>query len=222
MKRLALFAKPPVVGRVKTRLSPALPSEIACRLYRALLEDTIAELDEADADEHCVWWTEPAIDGTVVNVPKRWRSEIQVGADLGQRLQRAFAVLLEDGAHALIVGADCPGLSADHLGRAFAALADHDVVIGPAADGGYYLIGLARRHAELFEGISWSTDTVLAETLERARRSALRVRLLETLDDLDTPADLVRWIERSAMTSGGARLRRVLHQAGLAPPGVKR
>lgn len=216
MKRLALFARPPETGRVKTRLSPALPADLACRVYGAMLDDAFATLDAAGADERYVWWSDAAPSPPAP--PSGWRVELQTGSDLGARLAHAFSTLLMGGAHAVIVGADCPALGAQQLNGAVAALDDHDVVFGPARDGGYYLIGLRSPQPALFEGIAWSTASVLAASLERAHSARLRVRLLEELDDLDTPADLVTWIARTAFEPDRSRLRATLAAMGLAPP----
>lgn len=219
MKRVALFAKPPVAGRVKTRLSPALPAREACELYAALLADTIEQVEATDADERAIWWADAAPIDVDVSLPRRWSEATQSGANLGYRMRGAFGVLLRGGARAVIVGADCPALSAHHIDSAFAALDTCDLVFGPATDGGYYLIGMTRLHVQLFEDIPWSTDSVLDESLGRAEAAGLKAHTLAPLDDLDTPADLVRWIARMVEDDSGAdtHARAVLHQLGLAP-----
>jgi rSAM/selenodomain-associated transferase 1 len=191
VKRLGLFARAPEAGRVKTRLSPALPPRLACDLYRGLLGDAIDVLASARSEDRTLF---VAGDGHAgIEAGGGVRVEPQVGRDLGERLENAFAGLLRgDGDRAVIFGADCPALSPAVIDRAFAALEREDAVVAPARDGGYALIGLRRLTAELFRGIDWSTDRVMAQTLERARSAGLRVDRLETLDDLDTPEDLIR------------------------------
>ena len=221
MRRLALFARRPVAGEVKTRLSPAVPPALALDLYRALLEDALAASAEAVADERSIYWAAAATeDGPAV--PPGVRERQQQGADLGERLAQAFVELLAAaGDRAVILGADCPGLEAATLERAFEALGSHDVVLGPARDGGYYLIGLRRPAPGLFREIEWSTPRVLDQTRERAAKAGLMVALLPALDDLDTPEDLLRWIACRAGGEGpsGSRvLDRALRAMGLLPP----
>jgi hypothetical protein len=115
----------------------------------------------------------------------------QSDGDLGRRLLAAFTAARDAGiGRAVMVGTDCPELQAAHLEQALQALGDHDLVLGPAADGGYYLIGARRPCPGLFRDMPWSTDRVLALTLARARDAGLRVRLLDLLRDLDTADDL--------------------------------
>jgi len=116
----------------------------------------------------------------------------QQGADLGERLENAAAAAFLDGAkRVVIIGTDCPGLDADHLHAALRALQQAEVVLGPAADGGYYLIGLSQHHREFFEGIDWGTERVLQQTLAKARAARCRVHLLPQLADVDHPEDLI-------------------------------
>ena len=217
MKRIALFAKPPEPDRVKTRLSPALPAELACDLYRAMLGDALETAAEAEVDERIVYWSE-GIGRDLV--PKAFSSRIQRGADLGARLAEAFAELLQDPkARAVIMGADCPELGAATLTSALAALESNDLVLGPTRDGGYYLIGLRRPAPRLFEGIAWSTERVLEQTLERARATGLTYVTLSELEDVDTAEALVRWIGRAAAgLVSGVRTQEALRTMGLLPP----
>jgi rSAM/selenodomain-associated transferase 1 len=251
MKRLALFARRPVPGQVKTRLIPALTARLACRLHQAMLADAMALLAAAPADERWLYWANSGLDGAagargavavggaeigaatrddsgieVVTVPAGVGERSQAGADLGERLERAFSDLLAGGAHAVVFGSDCPWLGAAHTGEAFDALERADVVIGPASDGGYTLIGLRSPRPELFRGIDWGTPRVLEQTLGRAKEHTLTVERLETLDDLDTSEDLVRAIERllerRVASEGPAQsmarnLERALEQIGLLP-----
>lgn len=232
MKRLALFARRPVPGRVKTRLIPALTARLACRLHEAMLADAVAVLAAAPANERWLYWADDALDASgaapdaAVPVPTGVGERVQQGADLGERLERAFAELLADGARAVVFGSDCPWLLAEHIERAFGELEHADMVVGPASDGGYTLIGLRAPRAELFRGIEWGSPHVLAQTLERVSTSGLSVGKLETLDDLDTAEDLLRAVERlfrlhSRGTSLGAvpapSLQRTLVAVALVP-----
>ena len=223
MRRLALFARWPAAGEVKTRLSPALPAALALDLYRALLEDAIAVTVAAAADERMLYWADAPAARHGYAVPPELRVRDQQGADLGARIEHAFEDLIAaPGDRAVIIGTDCPALEISALDRAFDALATHDVVMGAAHDGGYYLVGLRRRAPELFRGIEWSTARVLDQTLERAAKTGVSTALLPALDDLDTPADLLRWIAGRAGGGGphGPRaLDRALRAIGLLPPG---
>ena len=175
-----LFAKTARSGAVKTRLEPALGRHGALAVYRELLNGTI-ELLKASAY---------AKSTTVWHSPQRFQralpSRLQARGTIGQRMAHAFA---HADLPALAIGTDCPALNASHLHMAFAALESHDVVFGPAHDGGYYLIGLNSRQPRLFQGIAWSTSTVLRQSLRRAQSLGLRVALLAPLCDIDTPAD---------------------------------
>ncbi len=216
-KRIAVFARRPEPGRVKTRLSPALPAELACQLYAAMLEDTFETVRHAQADSRTVFWAD---------VPDEDRSpagffwHAQKGAELGARLADAFDTVLVEGAHAVAVGSDCPGLSAAILERALAALDRADLVLGPATDGGYWLIGLRRPAPSLFKDMEWSTDSVFSQTLARAAEAGLSVETLPLLDDLDTPADLARLVSavaRGDLTAAGPHLRAALTAMKLLP-----
>src|SRR5262245_10500894 len=212
MRRLALFARRPEAGEVKTRLSPAVPASLALDLYRAMLKDAIALLASASAEERCVYWASPGPhEGPPL--PPGFRVREQRGGDLGERIERALDDLIAGpGDRAVIVGADCPALETSALGQAFDALATHDVVLGPARDGGYYLVGLRLRAPDLFRHIEWSTARVLDQTLERAAGAGLAAALLPALDDLDTPQDLLRWIACRA-GGGGPAAPRALDEA---------
>jgi len=223
MLRLALFARWPVAGLVKTRLSPALPAPLACDLYRAMLEDALVLAAEAEAGERFLYWAgaPSARDGFAT--PKGFHVRDQQGEDLGERLERAFDDLLAAPAdRAVILGADCPALEAGTLSAAFDALDSHDAVLGPARDGGYYLVGLGRSAPELFRDVEWSTARVLDQTLAHAAKAGLNTALLPALDDLDTPEDLLRWL---AIRAGGGgpgapgALDEALRAMGLLPPG---
>jgi rSAM/selenodomain-associated transferase 1 len=219
---LALFARRPLAGRVKTRLTPALPAELARDLYLGLLADALAVTAAARSDERTLYWDARGERPGEIEWPDGVRERIQDGPDLGARLAAAFEALLVGGsARAVVIGADCPELTASVVERAFDQLAVHDLVLGPTRDGGYYLIGLARPARSLLEGISWSTDRVLAQTLARARAAGLRAAQLETLDDLDTPDDLARLAGR-ALVAGprfpGRHTAAALAALGLLPP----
>ncbi|MBO3271923.1 TIGR04282 family arsenosugar biosynthesis glycosyltransferase [Hymenobacter defluvii] len=195
---LLIFAREPVLGRVKTRLAAGIGAEAALSVYRELLAHTAQAVIEAQLPA-TVWLAEAPTSLLAPNeaLPE-WPGlpwQMQPAADLlGARMAHAFAEAFATGATRIaIIGTDCPGLTAAHLTQAFQLLTDHDVVLGPADDGGYYLLGLRQPQPVLFENKTWSTPTVLADTLADAQRLGLRTALLPTLHDVDSAADLARW-----------------------------
>jgi rSAM/selenodomain-associated transferase 1 len=204
-RRLLIFAKLPEPGRVKTRLIPRLGPDGAALLYEAFLDDTIAlcrGLKEVGLE---VWAAsgESATDdarGGAAYFHRRHpglRFRYQVGVDLGGRLRGAFETAFEEGCDDVVVtGSDHPTLPIGYVRGAFTALTATEVVVGPSADGGYYLIGLRRqtwpKAAGLFADVPWSTPEVLAATRERARSLGLRHVELPEWYDVDDPSDLPR------------------------------
>ena len=215
MRRIAVFARSPVPGEVKSRLSPALPPVLAARLYGAMLADTLAAATTCPADERWLLWADEPGD-----VPLLFNARRQRGADLGERLRQAFADLLP-GTYdrALVIGSDAPALTAAHLDEAFAALDQHDVVLGPTVDGGYWCIGLQRTAPSLFDDIPWSTREVLTRTLVRAHAAGLRAATVATLDDLDTPHDaaMLTGALAAGLPACGAQVREALFAMGMLP-----
>lgn len=194
-----MFTKPAIPGRVKTRLIGRLRAEQAAALHQAFLDDALARLSRGDFAKTVAWALEPG--EAVPPAPTGWSSVRQVGEDLGARLYRALADAAGSSRFVAAVGSDHPELSATTVEEAFAALeAGADVAIGPAADGGYYLIAIARGSLvpALFEGMVWSTASVYAET--RARTDALGLRVVELAlgHDVDDAAGLDRLASRLA------------------------
>jgi len=219
MKHLGVFARRPEPGRVKTRLTPALPPEMGLELYCGMLEDVLEAAARSSADRRYLYWDEPG--GRMeLSIPPGFRETHQAGSDLGERLERAFEELLPSSAdRAIVVGTDCPELDVALLDRGFGSLGSAELVLGPARDGGYYLVGLTRRAPAIFRGISWSTDRVLEQTLDRAREAGLSSTLLPRLPDLDTPEDLARLIA-TRLVEGGTlppRTAAALTRMGLLP-----
>lgn len=195
--RVVVFLKAPRPGAVKTRLAGTLGPAAACAAYRRLVEALLANLAPLPRVELCFT---PAEAGAEIQpwVRPGWLTCPQVGGDLGERLHAAFAEHFEtDALHVVIIGSDCPDVTATDIEDAWLALEGHDVVLGPALDGGYWLIGLRAPQPALFTGIPWSTDRVFGETMCRAREAGLRVALLRELADVDTAADWERWLRRA-------------------------
>jgi rSAM/selenodomain-associated transferase 1 len=193
LDRIGLFFKTPVSGQVKTRLVPPLSPEAAARLSEAFLEDAVS-LCRACGDELVLFQAGSARQ----RLPRSLQSLVcreQRGDDLGARMDAAFQELLvESGSRALLVGSDVPTLPPARLGQAFFALEAADVVLGPAEDGGYYLVGLKRPVGGIFRNVTWGAATVLAETLAHAALLGLKVHLLDSWYDVDTGQDLERLI----------------------------
>lgn len=189
---LLVFARVPVLGQVKSRLAAEIGAPAALAAYRELLDVTRAAAMGAGVPG-TAWLAGPEAAVAAWEWPEL-AVRAQPPGDLGQRMAAAFAAAFAAGAgRVVVIGTDCPGLRAGHLTRAFALLTDHDVVLGPAADGGYYLLGLRQPQPVLFQHKAWSTASVLADTLADARRLGLRVARLPTLRDVDTAADLAAW-----------------------------
>jgi len=191
---IALFAKAPVAGRVKTRLVPPLTPEEAARVARALLVATIDSLVGTLSARWALFLDGTADESLRALATSRGMSlRPQEGGDLGARLAAAFRTLRAEGAtRVLAIGADGPSLPPRLLGEAIGALAECDVVLGPTEDGGYYLVGTASAGEEIFQDIPWSTGSVLSATLARAAGAGRSVRLLPAWYDVDSVEDLRR------------------------------
>jgi rSAM/selenodomain-associated transferase 1 len=193
---LAVMTKMPEPGEVKTRLCPPLTPHGAAMLARCFLLDRLEQLGEVSDGEALVAFA-PWERGAEMReiVPAGTRLVPQEGADLGARMDRLLSDLLAEGyAGAIAVGTDSPTLPTAYLRQACAAIRDEavDLVLGPAEDGGYYLVGLRAAAPELFLDMPWSTESVMAETLARARRLGLRHALLPAWFDVDRGEDLAR------------------------------
>jgi uncharacterized protein len=202
MEHLIIFARHPELGRVKTRLAADIGAEAALAVYRQLLTHTRAVVAPLDAHK-TVWLAETAHAPEQAADWPGYEQLAQPPGDLGQKMHAAFVHDLARGAtKVLIIGTDCPGLTTAHLTEAFAALDTHDVVLGPAADGGYYLLGMKQLQPELFRNKPWSTATVRTETEADAVRLHLRLHRLPELTDIDTGADLRAWELAAGQTLG--------------------
>lgn len=191
---LLVFTRYPEPGKTKTRLVPALGADGAADLHRRLTENSMQRFVELQQKRPVE--IEVCFDGGDQGLMREWlgpgyRYIPQGSGDLGQRMSRAFASAFAAGKkRVLVVGADCPDLSAELLATALDLLETKDLVLGPAMDGGYYLIGLRQMKPDLFLDIKWGTNSVLNSTLARAARLGLSVGLLAVLSDIDRPQDL--------------------------------
>ena len=197
LEMLIIFVKAPRPGAVKTRLAKSLGEQAACDAYQKLAEilfNRVAELPNVvlrftpdNAAAEIKPW-----------LRNNWLMRPQGQGSLGERLQAAFAEAFSQGAQrVVIIGSDCPSVTAQDVKAAWSALARNDVVIGPARDGGYWLLGLNQSQPRLFDNIPWSTATVLRETLARAKDAGLRATLLRELNDVDDEADWRDFLSRN-------------------------
>jgi uncharacterized protein len=184
---IAIFARAPLLGRVKTRLAAAVGDVVALDVHRRLLDRTLAVAARV-TDADCELWLDAPCD-LPCSVPLRRQPD----GDLGVRMLAVIEAITRRGGSAIVLGSDCPVLDADYLRNALRELARHDVVLGPVEDGGYILIGMHRPHPELLLDMRWSHARVAADTLTRAQRAGLTVGVLEMLWDLDDGADWARW-----------------------------
>ncbi|WP_460608257.1 TIGR04282 family arsenosugar biosynthesis glycosyltransferase [Hymenobacter terrigena] len=193
---MLIFARVPALGRVKSRLAAGVGEPAALAIYHELLAITNAAVVAARVPA-TVWLADTAGTEPTAAETREWaahHTKCQPEGDLGARMAAAFAAAFEAGAgRVAIIGTDCPGLRDTHLNQAFVLLETNDLVLGPATDGGYYLLGLRQPQPELFRNKNWSTESVLADTLADAGRLGLRVAFLPTLRDVDNAADLAAW-----------------------------
>lgn len=193
--RLLVFTKAPVAGQVMTRLLSALSADDAARLHLALLAETLARAVGSSLAPVELWVADDPDHEAILGLARHHGVPIrrQEGRDLGARMQHAADYVFAAGCLPVIVGTDCPEMNAAYLREACAWLSgDADVVLGPAEDGGYVLIGLAVSAPEVFHAIPWGTSGVMGRTRERIGECGLSSHELGTLWDLDRPADLAR------------------------------
>jgi rSAM/selenodomain-associated transferase 1 len=191
---IGVFARPPIAGQGKTRLLPAIGPDGTAKLQRHLIERALSVACGVARARVTLFVAGNPRHPFIASCAQRFgiATRAQAGADLGARMHAAFVDLLAACPRALIVGVDNLTLTDDVLLQAEAALRTADVVVQPADDGGYTLIGLSRPRAELFAGIPWGSPDVLRLTRERSAREHLRLAELPATWDLDTPADLER------------------------------
>jgi rSAM/selenodomain-associated transferase 1 len=184
-----VFARAPLAGRVKTRLAPTIGGAAAARLQRELIRTALATARAARCGPVELHVSAPHAFFATLNIVVR----LQRGADLGSRMHHALRAALRRHRRAILIGADCPALTGADLARAARWLqGGADVVLAPAEDGGYALIGARRVTPRIFSDVEWGSARVLSQTLERMARARLRYRLLRTLWDVDRPEDLER------------------------------
>ncbi len=208
MKRAVLiFAKNLIYGEVKTRLAATAGNDRAFAVYRELLKHTQTITKDIIADKIVFYSGNIEMDD--IWLKEFYQKEIQQGNELGNRMENAFAHAFEKGYdEAIIVGTDCLELTSSILTEAFTNLKDNDIVLGPAKDGGYYLLGMNKLNSELFQNISWSTGHVLQQTKSICINKNLTYYLLQELSDIDVEKDIPEnWNkENSDITQPGSNL----------------
>lgn len=186
-KALIIFTKNPELGKVKTRLAKTIGDENALEVYKFLINHTISITEELQVDKY-VYYSENILENDNWKSDK-FRKKLQKGSDLGERMKNALSEIFKMGYEmAIIIGSDMFDMEEQDLTTAFGALQSHDYIIGPAVDGGYYLLGMKEPTPELFEDKKWSTDTVLQDTLNNLRYKNHLV--LKERNDIDYYADI--------------------------------
>lgn len=193
--KLLVFTKTPIPGTVKTRLQSLLSPEQCVHLHCAMIEHTLTVAWQAGY-QNIELWCSPSTHHHWLQTLCAQRAiqlRVQKGHDLGARMLHAIRTTLTTNPYTVLIGTDCPSITPDYLQQAFTTLATgHDIVLGPAEDGGYVLIGARQILPQIFADITWSTNTVLQQTLTRLTQSSLTWKTLTPLWDLDTAQDLLR------------------------------
>jgi uncharacterized protein len=204
---VAIMAKAPQPGQVKTRLCPPLSHREAAQLYQCFLVDKITQVNVLSRAAPVVSYSPEESESLFKDLtPPHFRLIPQRGDDLGARLLFTFNQLFRQGyTQVVVIDSDTPTLPTAYLEQALTLIAarENDVVLGPTEDGGYYLIGLRQSHRELFEQMPWSTPQVFPETRRRSARAGLTVACTESWYDVDTPEDLARLREAFAHIHDG-------------------
>jgi len=186
-KALIIFVRNPDPGQCKTRLAKTIGNEAALKIYDYLLKHTADISEHVDVDKY-VFYTE-TIEKNDLWDADIFRKKLQDGTDLGSRMENAFSELFGLGYEkVMIIGSDLLDLKQQHIDRAFEQLNQHDVIIRPSKDGGYYLLGMKTIHENIFRDKAWGTETVLKDTLHNLQN--IDVALLEELNDIDTFEDV--------------------------------
>jgi rSAM/selenodomain-associated transferase 1 len=186
---LVIFVRNPVLGQVKTRLAKDIGDERACAIYLQLLEHTL-KITRSLSFRKFIYYADEVSDYDLWSVPG-YTKRMQSGTNLGERMLNSFKELFEQGfTRIVIIGSDCLQLQTENLQEAVTLLESNTAVIGPASDGGYYLLGLTKLYPELFVNKPWSTNQVLTKTIDDFNNQGISYALLEELSDIDDITDL--------------------------------
>jgi uncharacterized protein len=206
---LILFARDPILGKVKTRLSPFLEEEDILKLYICFLQDSLDNIRQVENVDLFVGIAPSNESGFFNGTPgSDIRLFVQEGENLGDKMRRAIQDRFAEGyQRVVIIGSDSPSLPASYIYRALGS--DKDMVLGPSTDGGYYLIGMRGKVVEVFNGVTWGTETVLRETCAHLEQNGSSLELLPVWYDIDSPEDLkffkthLDLIEKSGLGKAG-------------------
>lgn len=182
-KALIIFVRTPELGKVKTRIARSVGDEKALKIYRALMSHTRKVAEEVDCERYLFYAGE--VDHHDEWNPKNFEKFLQAKGDLGQKMEDAFETVIRKTSPVVIIGSDCAELTPKDIDRAFTELEDNDIVIGPANDGGYYLLGMNDLQLFLFDDMPWSEENLLEESIIRIQDRGLRYSLLQTKSDVD-------------------------------------
>lgn len=188
---LIIFIRNPEYGKVKSRLAATMGNAKALKIYKELLRHTREVTIHIDARRHLFYSEDIRSDDEWLS--SDYEKQLQASGDLGDKMRQAFETVLQSSKKAIIIGSDCPQITPEHINNAIALLENHDIVIGPSLDGGYYLLGMKSLHIELFDDMTWSTDSVYSETIERITMKGLSYGTTETLSDVDHERDWIKW-----------------------------
>lgn len=200
MPLVQIFAKPPIAGKVKTRLIADLGEALATHIYRYCLGYTLNLVRRSGLD-YQLWLSEDS-DDPIFGSEAYY---LQQGADLGSRMSQAISSQLHrqttDVPKVILIGSDCLDLTVDHLHQAIEALGNHDIVLLPALDGGYAMVACRKIEAKLFTDVDWGSSRVFKQTLDNAKTLDYRVSILETVRDIDTLQDVNHYADLRSLIS---------------------
>jgi rSAM/selenodomain-associated transferase 1 len=186
--KIIVFVKNAVPGKVKTRLAKTIGNEEALKVYLQLLQITKEEVSKLETSKE-IWYAWDITDDDIWSEPV-FSKKVQIEGDLGEKMKDAFRRSFESGDEKVVlIGSDCPTLNSKILNQAFFELNTNDVVFGPSEDGGYYLIGMNSYKPEVLEDIEWSTVRVMEQTERKAQENRIKLKKLETLNDIDNEKD---------------------------------
>ena len=188
---LIIFIKNPELGKAKTRIAKTTGDERALEIYKELLQHTRTMTTKVEANRHLFY-------SRFVDTQDGWSGKLfdkklQIQGGLGEKMRDAFTRIQQEGGSMVIIGSDCGELQTEIVEQAFAALQDHDVVLGPTFDGGYYLLGLKDANLDLFSDIDWSTEQVYPQTIQKIKDQNLTYAELTRLHDIDFEEDYLAW-----------------------------
>jgi rSAM/selenodomain-associated transferase 1 len=217
---LLFFVRNPASGTVKSRLAQVLGKEIAADLYKSFVLDMLTALEKKDFPLSICFYPGDALADIKRVLGDHYRYQPQQGVDLGGRMVHCLSTVFAAGVNrAVLIGSDVPDVPIAIINEAFASLQRVDTVIGPALDGGYYLIGFAKDNftPEVFKGLPWGTETILQQTIDKLKNLRRTIHLLPPWEDIDTLKDLKNFYDRNRETRRCARTMTYLKAKNVLP-----